>query len=1300
MKINKVILVLVASWALLMSFTKVEPFPPVKKISKPLPTLDWGKANAFKPFFVSGYVTKDTVIASRNVTITYVAGKTDSTNIFINMNGLGEVGTNVALNYNYGPHYWLTHGWDGGIQLGNGIHYPVYVTIQPNAGFYPPTSANTILDILISRFKVRYGGVNLLGMSAGGWTWETYLYYEPSLHNHSYANKVRTIINLQGLRVDDNSGSDPYSWPAYLGHAMKNSPQTRFMAFEQVGDSRAKDTEIKNMIDSMGSSSRVAFFWTNFGSSGHSNFNDMYSPFQTNWTLTNPDVQNSNGGVLNTIPIATGQNIYQWALRQNADTSLPGSNPNPSVVAGTDQNLLYPAQTSASISGSATDDGTIVSHVWSKQSGPSGGTIADPNSYSTSVSGLLPGVYKYVLTATDNLGGVGTDDVQITVTNTEFNAPPVTDAGIHQEINLPTNSVSLTANAVDDSGAVARWKWTTLKGPGQPVYTGAFVGSSTTAATGIGGGLTGDSAYATLVRRMLKSYGVIDTIYNLAQATTDPSDGVPTSFGNPYGYGAPDPTLNITAALNKPGVDFIIVNYPTNSYDFMTIPRIMAMFQAMKDTCDAAGVKIYFTTTQQRAGFSPSEEAGLIVIGDSIRLRFPNNYIQFYWGFQDEGTTNYRPDFDKGDGVHGNGKSQIQRFLNVMAFNPLKDLVSTSHTITTPFSATTTVTGLSQGTYLFEVGAQDNDSLWNYDTVSVTINAASLSCNGAAPVTYTLSQTAPGEIYMPNASGQPWKGGDTLKIPAGTYTVIQIDSFGGDPCRPIIIVNNGLVVVNGPMRFQSDVHYVTIKGKTVSGGYGIKTVSFAFNRVNHFTMDSIEVGPNPFGVGIYGKQDPYQDQPWTWYPNYVSRKVTITNCYVHDVDGEGMYIGHTYPYGDPAQGNRIPQRMDSVTISNNRVINTGWDGIQLSNARDGALIYGNTVTNFGVNNIDAQRAGIILGGNTTGKVYDNIVTNGMGNGIEAFGYDTIRIYNNTITNVGNTTKTSGGEESIYGQDYTSAIEIVAKQTIMIYNNQINYPKSRGAIRFNQGTNSNLSILKDNKFCFAGTAPGNWYSLYVFLMAGVVNDNNTLFCDTGGNAAPTANAGFDIGIVLPVSSTVLNGSGTDTDGTIASYKWELLAGTGVIESPNSSTTVVSGLTTVGTRVLRLTVTDDDGFIGQDDIIITVTAAVNQLPQVSAGQSQTIQLPTNQVTLTGTALDPDGTISLVQWSRVQGTEVNFVSPNSLTTDVTGLIQGVFIFRLTAYDNQNAPFSADVVITVNPAPAQGGTRSAVRYIIIKNK
>lgn len=374
-------------------------------------------------------------------------------------------------------------------------------------------------------------------------------------------------------------------------------------------------------------------------------------------------------------------------------------------------------------------------------------------------------------------------------------------------------------------------------------------------------------------------------------------------------------------------------------------------------------------------------------------------------------------------------------------------------------------------------------------------------CNTNPSVTYTIQPTAIREIYIVNGMSKPWKGGDTLKIPAGVYDHIEIDSFGGDQCRDIIIINSGGLVSTKIMRFKSNVHHVKVLGSGSPGiTYGFKTGTFGFDRVNHFTMERIECGPNPNGVGIYGKVVPEAGKPWLWYPAYTATKVTINNCYVHDIAGEGMYIGHTYPGGDPDQGMRIPQRMDSVTISNNIVTNTGWDGIQLSNARNGCMIFGNTVSNFGLIDKGSQRAGIISGGNTNAQVFNNIVTNGTGNGIQFFGYGKMNCYNNTVTNVGNTAENPKGEESFYARAYINSVEQNPKQQLSIYDNVFNQPKPLGAIRLNtEDNNSDLPVLLNNKFCFTTPPPANWQSLYIILPSGYTNVNNTLSC--GGVVIP-------------------------------------------------------------------------------------------------------------------------------------------------------------------------------------------------------
>ena len=188
-----------------------------------------------------------------------------------------------------------------------------------------------------------------------------------------------------------------------------------------------------------------------------------------------------------------------------------------------------------------------------------------------------------------------------------------------------------------------------------------------------------------------------------------------------------------------------------------------------------------------------------------------------------------------------------------------------------------------------------------------------------------------------------------------------------------------------------------------------------------------------------------------------------------------------------------------------------------------------------------------------------------------------------------------------------------------------------------------------------------------------------------NTAPVANAGTAQTITLPLNSVSLSGTGTDTDGTIASYSWSKVSGgNAVITSPNTAATTVTGLE-AGTYSFRLTVTDNSGATGAASVNVTVNAATNTAPVANAGTAQTITLPLNSVTLSGTGIDTDGTIASYSWAKVSGGNAIITSPNTATTTVTGLEEGTYSFRLTVTDNKGATANSTVNITVNAAAAK---------------
>ncbi|MFD2887122.1 PKD domain-containing protein [Chitinophaga cymbidii] len=86
----------------------------------------------------------------------------------------------------------------------------------------------------------------------------------------------------------------------------------------------------------------------------------------------------------------------------------------PVVNAGADQTINLPAP--LTLSATASDPvGTITSYQWIKLSGGTA-TIATPGNAQTAVTNLAPGVYVFRCTVTNNSGLQSSDDVQVTVT--------------------------------------------------------------------------------------------------------------------------------------------------------------------------------------------------------------------------------------------------------------------------------------------------------------------------------------------------------------------------------------------------------------------------------------------------------------------------------------------------------------------------------------------------------------------------------------------------------------------------------------------------------------------------------------------------------------------------------------------------------------------------------------------------------------------------------------------------------------------------------------------------------------------
>lgn len=101
-----------------------------------------------------------------------------------------------------------------------------------------------------------------------------------------------------------------------------------------------------------------------------------------------------------------------------------------------------------------------------------------------------------------------------------------------------------------------------------------------------------------------------------------------------------------------------------------------------------------------------------------------------------------------------------------------------------------------------------------------------------------------------------------------------------------------------------------------------------------------------------------------------------------------------------------------------------------------------------------------------------------------------------------------------------------------------------------------------------------------------------------------------------------------------------------------------------------------------IIPPVATVPNKLPMVSAGTDKTIKLPISEVTLIGVVSDSDGRIVSHKWEKLGGPACTIVSPTSLATKVTGMVEGAYTFRLSATDDKGGIAADDLIVTVQKA------------------
>ncbi len=343
------------------------------------------------------------------------------------------------------------------------------------------------------------------------------------------------------------------------------------------------------------------------------------------------------------------------------------------------------------------------------------------------------------------------------------------------------------------------------------------------------------------------------------------------------------------------------------------------------------------------------------------------------------------------------------------------------------------------------------------------------------------------------------KPGDTICIAAGARGDLKLKNFQGTAENPIVIVNfGGQVVIDSDtshgILFQNS-RFFRLTG-TGDGNieYGIKIVNStnvgvqAGYKSSNLEIDHVEIS-GARGAGIMAKSETLcSDGSNNDYDydadgtilndlddvvnrdNFTQYDSVFHDNYVHDVGMSGFYIGSSFYQGKEVSCNSGPVTLydpvlRGVNIYNNRVADTGMDGIQVGSATEDCSIHHNEILRDSRANEPYQQSGVMNNPGSVCNIYNNFIQDGGGPGLFVQGNGGNIIYNNVIVNAGQNESLGsrdGNGITIYGGSNPG-------NSIYVLNNTIVTPKNFG-IKFRSDRGSDNRIQNN-----IIAAPGNYDS---------------------------------------------------------------------------------------------------------------------------------------------------------------------------------------------------------------------------------
>ncbi len=994
------------------------------------------------------------------------------------------------------------------------------------------------------------------------------------------------------------------------------------------------------------------------------------------WTqLSGPSTATITNG---SSPTATAgsliQGAYVFSLKVtdndgDSDTdevtvTVQAGNVSPVANAGNDITLVLPTNTTV-INGSGSDsDGTISAYAWTQSSGPSTATLSNASTASLTVSALIEGTYSFTLEVTDDDGATDTDVVNVNVLPAEVNQAPVASAGADQTIYLPQTTATVTGSGSDSDGSITAYAWSKVSGPSAFSIT-----SPGTAQTTITGLVPGTYVFRLTVTDNDGDSGSDDLTITVIDATTNAAPQV--NAGSDRQITLPTNSIILTGNATDtdgtiasvswtqrsgPGTA-TITNAQTLTATFSDLIEGIYVFELTAVDDDGASASDRVSVTVNAANVSPTVNAGA-----DVNVQLPENTVAINGSASDP------------DGT-----------LASVAWS--QESGPNTATMSGANSLNVTLSNLIEGTYVFRLTVTDNDGASASDDVRIIVSGAN-----AVPVV--------------NAGTDR-----TITLPTNTINLTGSATDSDGTIASVLWEQ-----VSGPAATLTNANTLTLTVESLVEGTFVFMLTATDNE-GGTGNDQVQVTVNAAAVN----QDPVANAG----PDIqLTLPVNSTNINGSGNDPDGTVTG--YNWTKISGGNAVLSNMDNPVLS-------------VSELQEGVYVFELTVTdndnasatdrmtltvNAGaVNQTPTANAGpdktVVLpansitlegsgsdpdgtvltyqwtktsGGNvsTQGATSPNITLSGLEEGIYLFTL--------TVTDEDGASDSDAVQVTVLPENTNSAPVVNAGPdlTIKLPTNAANL---NGQASDNDGTVVRYQWTKTsgpsggtivNASSASASVSGLTEGFYIFTLTATDEDGaagsdrmTITVLSESTNAAPEAIAGGDVTLRLPTNQVTLYGKGKDTDGSIVSYKWTRVSGPSLtMDTPNRSSVTLTGLVE-GNYILRLTVTDDQGASGSDELLVQVISEASNLqPYANAGADKVIYLPVSSVKLNGTAADTDGNIVDVVWVKVSGGTAAITDMTTLNPTVNSLTEGTYIFRLTVTDNDNATSSDDVMVIVQPS------------------